>query len=432
MDGLARGVRVQVFIGESEQVGRAPRYQAMLEYLRREGAAGATITRGIAGFGANSKIRTATILRLSLDLPVILTWIDAPERVQRLLPGLRDLAGSGIIAVDEVGIAGYGGRRLEQLRFDLEVQDVMRREVVSVNGDATVRSAMDLLLGREFRALPVVDDAGRLIGMLANGDLVARAGLAARLELVEAMSPDARDRIRSGLSDALVRDVMTPDPVGIGPTATLATAARLMSERRLKRLPVVDDTGMLVGVLSRADVLRAVAESFPREPADRDAHPGARTAGELMRTDPPLVALDAELHEVIEVVASTRLNRAIVVDADRRPVGIVTDADVLRSADPAAQAGVVGALMRIAGSPRGTVAARDLVSGDAPVILVDQPLAEAARVMLAHGRKVLPVVDAEGRLVGILDRADLLHASTDALADIAAMGGIDRSLDEDE
>ncbi len=133
MKGQARGVRVQVFLGESEQEGHRPRYQALLEYLRREGAAGATVTRGIAGFGANSKIKTSTILRLSLDLPVVLTWIDAPERVERLLPGLRELSGSGIVTVEDVGIAGYGGRRLEQLRFDLQVRDVMRRAVISVS-----------------------------------------------------------------------------------------------------------------------------------------------------------------------------------------------------------------------------------------------------------------------------------------------------------
>ena len=97
MEHYSRGLRVQVFFGESDQVGHTPRYQAILEYLRREGAAGATVERGVAGFGAHSKIHTAAILRLSLDLPMVLTWIDAPGRVERLLPGLKDLAGSGIV-----------------------------------------------------------------------------------------------------------------------------------------------------------------------------------------------------------------------------------------------------------------------------------------------------------------------------------------------
>ena len=80
MEGSSAGRCVRVYVGESDQVGRTPRYQAMLEYLRREGAAGATVTRGIAGFGANSQVHTASILALSLDLPVVLAWVDAPAR----------------------------------------------------------------------------------------------------------------------------------------------------------------------------------------------------------------------------------------------------------------------------------------------------------------------------------------------------------------
>lgn len=62
-----------MFFGETDKVGRVPRYEALLEYLRKEGAAGATVARGVAGVGANSKIHTAAILRLSIDLPMILT-----------------------------------------------------------------------------------------------------------------------------------------------------------------------------------------------------------------------------------------------------------------------------------------------------------------------------------------------------------------------
>jgi hypothetical protein len=105
MRGAARGTRVQVFLGETDQVDHVPRYTALLEYLRKEGAPGATVTRGIAGFGVNSRIRTSATLSLSMDLPVIVTWIDSPERVERLLPGVRERAGSGIIALDDVRVA---------------------------------------------------------------------------------------------------------------------------------------------------------------------------------------------------------------------------------------------------------------------------------------------------------------------------------------
>lgn len=422
--GMARGLRVQVFLGETEQVGRSPRYQAILEYLRREGAAGATVVRGIAGFGANSKIKTAAILRLSLDLPVVVTWIDAPERVDRLLPGVRDLAGSGIVTVEELGIVAYGGRHLEQLRFDLPVVDVMRRDIVEADADLSVREAVERLVGRDFRSLPVVDRDGRPIGILANTDLLERGGLTARLELLDAMPGDERQRVLDALPDRPVREVMHRDPRTIRDNATVGQAARVMSENRLKRVPVVDGSGRLVGIISRADILHAIAESFPREAAEHPEHPGARTAGELMRTDAPTVTSDAPLDAVVDAVASTRLNRAVVLDTDRRVVGIVTDADVLRSAEPAARTGVGGALMRMGGGAAGKATASDLMRRDVPTVLASASLADAARVMVSQARKILPVVDEDGRLLGVLDRADLLHAAAAALGELGSLGPV--------
>jgi PII-like signaling protein len=84
MDG--QGKRVTISIGETDQWHHQPLFMAILEFLRREGCAGATVERGIAGFGANSRIKTASLLDLSMDLPVVVTWVDRPDRVERLLP----------------------------------------------------------------------------------------------------------------------------------------------------------------------------------------------------------------------------------------------------------------------------------------------------------------------------------------------------------
>jgi len=427
MDDYSRGVRVQVFFGESDHVGHIPRYQALLEFLRKEGAAGATVVRGVAGFGADSKIHTAAILRLSLDLPMILVWVDAPGRVQRLLPEVRRLAGSGVITVEEVGIAGYGGRRLEQLRFDLDVRDAMTSPAVSIGEDATVRQAVERLLGRAFRSLPVVDRGGRLVGVVSNGDLIARGGLPVRIELLHAMLPEAQEKVLGALPPARVLDVMTRDVVTARSGETVATATRRMSERGLKRLPIVDEESRLIGILSRADILRAVGETFPHADASGE-HPGARTAGELMRTDAPVVAADASIATLLDTVVSTRLNRAIVVDAEGRVLGIVTDADVLQSVDPAGTSGIAGALMRLGGSSTSKLTARELIRSEPTTVREDASLAEAARTMMAHRRKVLPVVDADGRLVGVLDRADLLHASRSVLDQL----GQQEAADDDE
>ena len=428
MKGYARGVRVTVYLSQTDHTHQAANYMRIVDYLRREGAAGATVVRGFAGFGASSRVSTATLVDIAQHLPAIVIWIDAPERVERLLPGVRERAGTGLVVLDEVQIVAYGRRGVDQLRFDLHVEDVMRTEVVSVRDDAPLRDAVDLLVGQEFRALPVVDAARRLRGILSNGDLLATGGLTARLELLSAMPAEERDGVMDALADKKVSEVMHRDVTVLELRDTMETATRRMSELRLKRLPVVDRAGRLAGILSRADVLRAVAESFPRDAAD-GPHPGAMTAGDLMRADAPVVVADAPLAEVVMVVASTRLNRAVVVDADRRVVGVVTDADVLRSVGAGARSGVVGALMRVGGRAHSSATAADVMRGDAPTVTADTSLADAARMIVARRHKLLPVVDADRHLLGILDRADLLKAASTVLD---ALSRADEGTDEED
>lgn len=102
-----RGIRVRVYFGESDRHDGESLWSALLEYLRRSGASGATVTRAIAGYGAHSKIHAASIVDLSSDLPLILEWIDNEERVAKLLPGLEALLQGGLMTTDPVQIIRY-------------------------------------------------------------------------------------------------------------------------------------------------------------------------------------------------------------------------------------------------------------------------------------------------------------------------------------
>jgi len=88
MDIVGTGKRVRIYIGEHDKASghHDPLWETILNYLRKEGAAGATMVRGLAGFGAHSKLHMARIADLVPDLPVVIEWIDGPERVERLLP----------------------------------------------------------------------------------------------------------------------------------------------------------------------------------------------------------------------------------------------------------------------------------------------------------------------------------------------------------
>lgn len=405
------GKRVRIYLGEHDKArgSHEPLWEMLLNLLRNEGAAGATMFRGLAGFGAHNRLHLARFVDVSPDLPVMVEWIDGPDRVERLLPRISALVHTGMITVEDIDIVKYTHREPRALPPD-RVADLMTRDVAVVHPETPVGEAVRMLLNRGYRALPVVDDEQRLVGIITNRDLVDRGGLSARLELLAALGGPALERelAASGAREKSASDVMTRDVVAVTPDADLTRAAALMVERRIKRLPVVED-GRLVGILSRVDLLRTMGEDYVA-PGPQESPPiAARGIGDLMRRDVPAVPADASLGEVLDAVTSTRLNRAIVVDVDRRVLGIVSDADLLARLDPGAQTGLLAALMRrgpLAGAVTGT--ARDVMRAPALAVTVDTPIADAAQRMLEAQRKVLAVTDADGRLLGVVDRADLL------------------------
>jgi PII-like signaling protein len=109
MAGSSKGAQITVYFGEADQWQHQSLALALLHMLRREGCSGATITRGVAGFGAESRIKTTTILALSFDLPMVLTVVDTPERVAHLLPTLREMLGGGLITVEDVELSRTAG-----------------------------------------------------------------------------------------------------------------------------------------------------------------------------------------------------------------------------------------------------------------------------------------------------------------------------------
>ncbi|GAB4252551.1 MAG: DUF190 domain-containing protein [Thermoleophilia bacterium] len=101
------GKLLRVFVGESDQYEGKPLFQAVVELLKRENLAGATVLRGIEGFGAHSRIHTARILRLSEDLPLVIEVVDQAERIERVLPLLDEMIEEGLIMLADVEIIAY-------------------------------------------------------------------------------------------------------------------------------------------------------------------------------------------------------------------------------------------------------------------------------------------------------------------------------------
>ena len=99
---------LRIFLGESDRHHGIPAATALLGRLRKEGIAGATVLRGVAGFGARSVIHTADILRLSEDLPIVVEVVDTAERIESILPLLDEILGDGLVTIEKVRVLKYG------------------------------------------------------------------------------------------------------------------------------------------------------------------------------------------------------------------------------------------------------------------------------------------------------------------------------------
>ena len=101
------GKLLRIFVGESDRWEGLPLFEAIVRKVREAGGAGATVLRGIEGFGAHSRIHTARILRLSEDLPIVIEVVDTAEKVDALLPVLDAMIEDGLVTIETVRILRY-------------------------------------------------------------------------------------------------------------------------------------------------------------------------------------------------------------------------------------------------------------------------------------------------------------------------------------
>jgi CBS domain-containing protein/PII-like signaling protein len=422
MQTPAKAKRVRIYLSEDDRRDGRLLHRTVLDLLRTERAQGATVLRAIEGFGASGRLHASALVDVAAGLPLVVEWIDQAASVDRILPRVLELVQHGLVTVDETELVLAEASPVRDLALTVTVGDVMSREVASVGPGTPIRKVVELMLGRPYRAVPVVE-GGRPVGIITNTDLVRRGGLGIRVDLLHRLEGTERHETLQRLAeqDRTAAEVMTPRPVTVGVGTSLPVAAELMARRRLKRLPVVDEGGALVGMVSRLDLLRTAAVG------QAESAPGAGELGlsrdaplsRVMRTDVPTVHPDTPLAEVFQAVVSTRLNRAFVVDAERKVVGQVSDAELLERVTPALRPGALRALMQrlpfaharedaVGAHARGRTAG-DVMTRSFARAPEGALLSEAIANMLRDGQKMLAVTDADGRLVGVVDRADLLR-----------------------
>jgi CBS domain-containing protein len=162
----------------------------------------------------------------------------------------------------------------------MKAVDIMSRVVVTVPPNATIVDAMRLMLGQRISGLPVVDDSGQLVGLLTEGDLLRRAETGTEkhrpgwLQFLRGAPRQAQDYVRT--HGRKVGEIMTPDVLTVTETTSLDDIVELMESRHVKRIPVVTEDRLVVGVVSRADLLRALVQELEKTSPVTTSDPALR------------------------------------------------------------------------------------------------------------------------------------------------------------
>jgi uncharacterized protein len=100
-------VLMRIFIGESDKCGHLPLFEALVELFRKEGFAGATVLKGVAGFGAHSVYHTDKLLRLSMDLPMVVEVVEDQARIEAVMPKIDEMMSGGMITLEKATVIRY-------------------------------------------------------------------------------------------------------------------------------------------------------------------------------------------------------------------------------------------------------------------------------------------------------------------------------------
>lgn len=415
---------IEIFTSENARWHGKPLHEAVIGLVRkRQLAARCLLTRGLAGCYENGEMATGKIEILSFNMPLKLEIVLPASQAESLLPTLQDMAIDGIVGVRDLSVVSHRTRK-NLLPPHLLVRDVMTATPRTVTAQTSGSEVVGLLLSADFNGVPVVDDAGRPIGIITQGDLIARGGMPVRLGILGAMHAENLDTVLQQLEAAKAGEIMTRPVVSITEDQPLQAAVDLMLSRTLKRLPVRDASGRLTGMLARWDVFRTITLETPdwkSLAAQKIALAEPKTVRDIMQRDTQTVLASATLEEVMRLIDRHDLQRVAVVDEAGKLLGLIADQDLLRLFS----GHKIGVWDRIAskltftemGKRHQTVMeqaqkcnAGELMKTDLVTVHEEVPIEEAIRLMSTHQIKRLPVVGPENEFLGMISRDALLRA----------------------
>lgn len=415
---------IEIFTSEEARWRGKSLNVAIMHYVRDlKIAARCLVTRAIDGCYENGEVATWRLEALSYNMPLHIVIVLPASALDRVLPEIEAMVTDGIVAVHHLNVISHKTRK-SMLPRHTRVRDIMTAQPSKVALTTPLDEVARLLLSSVFTGLPVVDENDRPRGIISQGDLINKAGLPMRIGLLAASNGDKLAAILAALAGKKAEEVMTRPAVLIEEERLASEAVDLMLESRVKRLPVVDGGGRLVGMLSRIDIFHAIMKEAPDWKTFQEQHVeigNLRLVADIMRRDTRTVRPDTSVEEVIRIIDANDIQRVAVVDQDGRFLGLISDRDLLVIFSPAHYDGIWNYFVsKVPFTERGRKCRefRELLRAKSAaevmntrIVTVEEnvPIDEAIRLMTEKGLKRLPVLDPQGTFKGMINRDSLLR-----------------------
>jgi len=263
---------IEIFTSEDARCGGTALYRAVVHKVSSfRIAARCVVTRGIAGSYESGEVATQAIEVLSYNMPLKIEIILPAAELSRVLPEIEAMVTDGMVVVEEMDIRCHRTKK-RLIPRQVRVRDTMTGSPQSVSPETPATEVVHILRSARFHGLPVVDAAGKPVGIITQGDLIRRGGLPLRVGLLAELDSEHFGAAVSPLAQKTAADIMSAPVVTVAADATLTAAVDLMLARQLKRLPVVDGEGRLCGMLARLDVFQVISRDTPSWQRMREQH----------------------------------------------------------------------------------------------------------------------------------------------------------------
>ncbi len=414
---------IEIFTSEEARYRGKPVPEAVIEMVRKKKiAARCMVTKGTAACYENGEQVTQRIVALSFNMPIKIEIVLPAAEKDAIVAAVVEMTTEGIVGIRDLHVHRHQTRNHLIPRHFL-VEAAMTSQPEKVYAHTSLADVIQLLLPAFFTGLPVVNADDTPIGIITHGDLVYRAGLPIRPGLLKSTGENNLTGILDSLRAKTATEIMSSPVTTIEASKPLTAAVEIMLNKRIKRLPVVDAKGRLIGMLSRFDVFKIISNETPNWKAL--GHPDVvvadqKTVADIMQREIKTVTPDTGVDHLIRIIDSEEIQRVAVVDDEGKFLGMISDGDLLAvflDRHPGVIEHFASLLPGIKRIPFGSLpleklkheTASGIMQTNLTTVTETTGIEEAIRMMTENGLKRLPVLDGNGNFRGMISRDSLLR-----------------------